>query len=250
MKKLLVLLLAFLMLFTTVACQTGGDGGGTTAGDEQNTTKPSGNQTTADPDAESSTPEEEETTDPDEDDEPYGPQEGDDEVDLDFSQYSYKNGNNPTLFSMLTRSDRWNAPEEFIVDPDKANKTVLELAVERRNADIEEMLGIAFDFPLVTEGNMPTTFTNDVGAGLYTYDIANLSAHLLGGIMGEGMLYNWQEVDEIGLDKVWWFSRSGFEYNMTVNGELFGITGDLSLTSIGKVLLMYFNMGELEDRTD
>ncbi len=148
-------------------------------------------------------------------------------------------------FTMLLRSDRAYALEEFCVEYDNTSN-IVQTAVYARQQKIEEKLGITFDYVSMTEGDLVNYVNNSAATNDYEYDVACPAAYQVGSLCTEGILGDWNDVEYVDLTKVWWGSRTNLVDSLTINGKMYVISGDASNMSLGKVLCMYFNKDLLE----
>ncbi len=147
-------------------------------------------------------------------------------------------------FTMLLRSDRGYAVGEFCVELD-SESDIIETAIYARQQEIEEKLGITFIYESLKEAELVTRIRNTAQSG-DAYDVACPGASQVGVLCTEGYLGDWKEVEHVGLDKVWWGSRTDLVENLTINNKIYVISGDASNMSVGKVLCMYFNKNMLD----
>lgn len=153
---------------------------------------------------------------------------------------------NNSDFKYLLRSDRSGALQEFQIDSLSEESTTLDRAVYNRQLSIESRLGVRFVYDSVEEANMVTVVRNDIQSNMNSFDVAVPGASKAPTLALEGLLQNWWDVPYVSLDKVWWGSRSGMADSLTVNGNLYFISGDASNLAVGKALCMYFNKALLD----
>ncbi len=144
-------------------------------------------------------------------------------------------------FTMLLRSDRNGAPDEFDVDYSSQDADVVDQAVYDRQLTLQSELGISFVYSYVKEADILTTIANSVAGGSNDYDISCPAAYQAPTLAIQGTLYNWLDVPYVNMEKAWWGSRSGLADSLTVSGMLPFITGDASNLSIGKYMGVFFN---------
>ena len=230
MKKLLALLLAMFMLLTMVGC-------------------PADTNEPADTDPDTEDVSEDETDPPVKDPDDDGP--NIDPPDW-YGMLDYYNAEgNPETFTMMIRDDGDFYVEEFMVDLEAAgeNKTVLQEATYERNSNVEEIMGVAFDFLPVKSADYKTKFFDDFQNGKNSFDMAGMQANLIGGMLNQGLLADWNDVEYVDFEKEWWLSSANQAEDLTINGHLWSITGDATNISIGKILVMYFNKNLIENYT-
>ncbi len=166
----------------------------------------------------------------------------DSDCELDLTKYNFN-----SKFTMLLRSDRRGATEEFLVDEAEAQGDVVDGAVLSRQLYVEQVLGVEFVYLSVKESEEMARVRANVTGGLDEFDVACVSAEHAPTLTVEGILENWYDIPGVNLDKVWWGSRADMAENLAINGKLYMITGDASNLTVGKALCMYFNKNMLEE---
>ena len=133
---------------------------------------------------------------------------------------------------------------EYETNAESENGEVVNDAVFRRNIAIEERFGIKFNM-VTTQGAWDhgpaflQRVRNSVSAGDEAYDMVNGYAAYIVELTHGGYLRNWKEIPYIGFDKPWW--NRDFISEMTINNNLFFITGDLALSTIHMANALFFN---------
>lgn len=165
---------------------------------------------------------------------------GDDDLELDPSL----NFNNET-FTMLLRSDRAGAVEEFLITAEEDNGDTVKSAVFARQAFVEGQLGVTISYETVKESELIERVRNNIDSG-YVIDVICAAANQAPTLAAEGLVTNLLEVPHLNFDKVWWGSRSSMAENLTIGDQLYMASGDASQLTLGKALCMYFNEELLE----
>lgn len=160
---------------------------------------------------------------------------GDDDLELDPGL----NFNNET-FTMLLRSDRNGAVEEFLISADEDNGDTVKSAILARQAFIEGQLGVTISYETVKEGELIARVRNNIASG-YVVDAICSAAFQAPTLAAEGLVANLLEIPHLNFDKVWWGSRSDMAENLTIDDKLYMASGDASQLTLGKGLCMYFN---------
>lgn len=171
---------------------------------------------------------------------------GDDDSELDPSLYF-----GGETFTMLLRSNRAGAVEEFLITAEQDNGDTVRSAIVARQAFVEGQLGVTISYETVKEGELIDRVRNNISSG-YVMDVICAAAFQAPTIAVEGLAANLLEVPNLNFDKVWWGSRSGMAENLTIGDKLYMASGDASQLTLGKGLCMYFNEELLktqEDRT-
>ena len=113
---------------------------------------------------------------------------------------------------------------------------------DRLNVTIEIIRGVPSGAYNEELANIRTT----VSAGDDAYDaIAGYSIHVVK-LMAEGLFINLNDIGYLDLSQPWW--PASIQNEMTFNGALYFITGDICMTTISKALCMYFNKNIAESR--
>lgn len=218
MSRILCMLLALIMCFCVVGCDKDDEEGAeTTASGVQGEQTEAGDQTPAD-------------------------------MIVDLPEFNFEGRE----FTMMLRdnSARSGAKDEFYVgDEITEDFDVVDKAVFNREVTLEDRLGIEFVYTWVSVlAEQQTQYRQT--AGLNEFDVCGIDVTLAPALITEGYCYNWADVEYIGLDKVWWGSRSGMAKDLTINDQLYMISGDASVLAQGKPLAVFFNKNSLPIYTE
>jgi hypothetical protein len=117
-------------------------------------------------------------------------------------------------------------------------------AVYARNRQVEERLGInivSLGRPGVWDNtnNFLNYIRSTVQAGSDEFDLIAGYAYYLPALALEGLFINWNNVNYVNPNEVWW--NADLAYEMTIYDKLFFIAGDLSFTMIGSMFNMFYN---------
>ena len=143
---------------------------------------------------------------------------------------------------------REHEKEEFYVESEVGE--VVNDAIYYRNKSIEERFNVVIN-PIPTKGSWDdqNIFMNlikkTVQAGDPSFDLVAGYAAYITQLATNGMLINWNDVPYVNFDKPWWSQDSAKE--MDVNGHLYFVTGDLSLTMWKYLFVLYFNKQLVKD---
>lgn len=156
---------------------------------------------------------------------------------LDFEGASYR---------ILVRDDQF-LPEFYA---EEASGDVVEDAIYNRNASVEERLNVAVE---IVRGAASSAYMTElsnirktVTSGDDAYEmIAGYSVHVVK-LMAEGLFVNLNEIEYLDFSQPWW--PESIQDEMTFNGSLYFMTGDICMTTISKALCMYFNKNIAESR--
>ena len=127
---------------------------------------------------------------------------------------------------------------------------MLDDAVYRRNSEVEERFDVKIN-PISINGAWSNrdaylgAIRNSVMAGSGEYDLVDGYAGIIGTLFSDNIcMYLW-DVPNLRLNEKWWSELMANE--LTVNGKLFDMTGDLAINMWSNIHAMYFNKGMIED---
>ncbi len=142
-------------------------------------------------------------------------------------------------FTSLIRSE-WEY--EFVAEEDAAD--VVDDAVYRRNLAVEEQYDVHLVFADVegswnAQSTYINTLKNSITAGDSEYDMAaGYQAYLVTMAM-EGLFLNILDMEHIDTTKPWWSAESA--KSLTLYDCLYLATGDISLTLLENLYVMFYN---------
>ena len=138
-----------------------------------------------------------------------------------------------TFEAVLDDKD-WNCYEIAVRDEDASDS--LSMAIIRRNDTIMELYNCGIEQVSNAEGIL----ANDFATEQCHIDIA--ATHYSINAKANGNYYNFNEL--VDLSNPWW--DQGFVNDVMVDGYLYGIIGDFSLTSFDATWVMFFNKEVLD----
>ncbi|NLE13737.1 MAG: hypothetical protein GX628_08695 [Clostridiales bacterium] len=146
---------------------------------------------------------------------------------------------NGKTFTMLTR-----AACENVIYVEEDSGDALNDAVKSRNRAVEERYNITIkSVPKPNEweqrNEFLATITSSVLAGDGAFDIVQGYAATIGAGFEAGIYLNLNEIDSLRLDQPWWSEIIRDE--LTVNGILYAITGDIAYDLWANTHVIYFN---------
>ena len=127
---------------------------------------------------------------------------------------------------------------------------MLDDAVYRRNSEVEERFDVKIN-PISINGAWSNrdaylgAIRNSVMAGSGEYDLVDGYAGIIGTLFSDNICMNLWDVPNLRLNEKWWSELMANE--LTVNGKLFDMTGDLAINMWSNIHAMYFNKGMIED---
>lgn len=157
--------------------------------------------------------------------------------DLDFGGAAWR---------ILVRDDAFLS--EFYAE--EASADIVEDTIYNRNITVEDRLNVTIEIirgvPSGAYNEELANIRTTVSAGDDAYDaIAGYSIHVVK-LMAEGLFINLNDIGYLDLSQPWW--PESIQNEMTFNGALYFITGDICMTTISKALCMYFNKNIAESR--
>lgn len=149
-------------------------------------------------------------------------------------------------FRILVRDDQFLS--EFYAE--EASGDIVADTIYNRNISVEERLNVTLDIikgvPSGSYGDELSNIRINVTAGDDAYEvIAGYSVHIVK-LMAEGLFVNLNELQYLDFSQPWW--PKSIQDEMTFNGSLYFMTGDICMTTISKALCMYFNKSIAESR--
>lgn len=125
---------------------------------------------------------------------------------------------------------------------------IVDDAVYTRNVEVEDYLGIKFNF-VYQKGNwnerddFTKTITQTVLAGDSTYDLVSGTTVCTMPVSNTGCFLEVGSLAYLDLDKPWWIADMYDRFS--VNGILYGVIGDSSLSLYKDLSVIYFNVNKL-----
>ena len=144
-------------------------------------------------------------------------------------------------FTILSR-------EEFMfgyeMGVEEENGDIVNDAIYKKNKDVESRFDIIIDVIKIPgiwgkEAAFNNTVKNSVRAGDNLYDLVAGYAYFITPLAAEGVFLNWNKVPHIDNNAPWWCSE--LVDKTTIDGKLYFITGDLSLSFISNLTCLFFN---------
>jgi len=144
-------------------------------------------------------------------------------------------------FTILSR-------EEFMfgyeMGVDEENGDIVNDVIYKRNVSVENRFDIKVDVIKIPgiwgqEASFNNTVKNCVKAGDNLYDLVAGYAYFITPLAAEGNFLNWAKAPYIDNSAPWW--NLELVEKTTIDGKLYFITGDLSLTFVSNLTCLYFN---------
>ena len=148
-------------------------------------------------------------------------------------------------FNFLIRETEY---DDYYIE--KETGDVLDDAVYRRNTEVEQRFDVKIN-PISINGawsnrdNYLGAIRNSVMAGSGEYDLVDGYAGIIGGLFTDNICMNLWDVPNLRFNEKWWSALVADE--LTVNGKLYDMTGDLAINMWSNLHAMYFNKSMIED---
>ena len=122
---------------------------------------------------------------------------------------------------------------------EEAQEDIVDDAIYRRNKIVEEKYGITITASESSHSNYDTSALNSILAGDDAYDVifAHSRAAFAYAVQGAG--YNIHDISTIHMDMPWW--SKNINDNCTVNGKLYVLDGDISVSGLSSAMCLLFN---------
>ena len=148
-----------------------------------------------------------------------------------------KESNGGKTFRILAAGNR---NERF--DADQTGDVVDDAVYERKRA-VEEYLGLKVEFVEIDSSwQVADTFAQHISSSVMAeddaYDLVSGSMTVLPKLALEGIFYNVLDLD-IDLENPWWVG--GLRDTAAINGKLYSLVGDMSMTMYNAEAVVYFN---------
>ena len=122
---------------------------------------------------------------------------------------------------------------------EESQEDIVDDAIYRRNKAVEEKYGITISASESSHGNYDTDALNSILAGDDAYDIIFTHSRAAFAYAVQGAGYNIHDISTIHMDMPWW--SKNINDNCTVNGRLYVLDGDISISSLGSAMCLLFN---------
>lgn len=118
-------------------------------------------------------------------------------------------------------------------------------AVYNRNVRVEDRFNVSVKAVVIEDGLPYEVIDKYITAGLDEAEIVEQWQYTANIPISKGNYLNWKDMPYINLDQPWWNKASNDA--ATINGKLFCITGDLSISSMTYTFAQFFNMDLMEN---
>ena len=141
-------------------------------------------------------------------------------------------------FTMMLSSDA-SKRDEFIAE--QLTAEIVNDATLKREQAVEDRFGIQIEWLEVANSAKVTTIRNSLNAGMVDFDLVASETDHLVTLGAEGLFMNWIDAPYIDFTMPWWNPDSNMVDSLSINGQLYSITGDLSRLFVQKHFACYFN---------
>jgi ABC-type sugar transport system, periplasmic component len=157
-------------------------------------------------------------------------------ADLDF-------GGNSVAF-LVREEQAWK--DEIAVEEE--NGEIINDSIYYRNRNVSERLNVDIvEIERLYSNDFIGAVRADVLADAGEYDIIAGYQYFMMGIVPEGIFHNIYDLPYVDVDAVYW--TKNISEMSTVNGKMYAITGDLSLSLLEEVVVIFFNKNILNDNS-
>ena len=152
------------------------------------------------------------------------------------------NFNGETVNILCRTSDMVEWENELYVETDDGD--IVNSAVYARNRTVEERLNVKLNYiEMGGQWNVMNAFMNavknSVNAGDQAYDLVASYRHYMPQLATEGYFYNLHEVPHLDFNQPWW--KGNFTSELTVDGKLHFMAGDIGNSMLKGMLVMFYN---------
>lgn len=144
----------------------------------------------------------------------------------------------------------YRTTEEYQFYTDAITGDAVNDAVRDRNLLVESTFGVKIvGIPVDGEWGKHDAYMSMMKKAILAndgaYDLIDGYAAVIGGAYADGLMLNLNEIGNLRLTSPWWSQFAVDE--LTVNGKLFSVPGDLSLNLWKNMQVMYFNKTVMKD---
>ncbi len=154
--------------------------------------------------------------------------------DINLEDYLSKESYEGYNYRILVR--KGNLKSQYFEEPEE---DVVNNAIYNRNKAVEERYGITITAAESSHGNYETDALNSILAGDDAYDIVFAHSRAAFAYAVQGAAYNIHDIESIHVDMPWW--SKNINENCTVNGRLYVLDGDISVSGLSMAMCLVFN---------
>ncbi|MBQ7322238.1 MAG: extracellular solute-binding protein [Clostridia bacterium] len=147
-------------------------------------------------------------------------------------------------FKFMVRGDSGRR-DEFIAD--EITGDIINDATLGREQSVEDRFDIEIEWVEVLHENVVTGVRAALNSGMMEFDLLAAETDHIVTLGAEGFFMNWIDAPYIDYEKPWWNPESNMVDSLSINGKLYGITGDISRLFVQKHFVCYFNKEIMEN---
>ena len=125
------------------------------------------------------------------------------------------------------------------------NGDVVNDAIYKRSAIVEEKLGVTFKEMRAAPNDVGAILNRAISADADDYDIVFLTADTVGSLVTQGKLLNLYDIPELSLESPWWDQNS--QRSLALDGKLHMVATPAHLAFFGQLWCTYFNKKIIKD---
>ena len=149
------------------------------------------------------------------------------------------------VFNILSRETQ---TAQFNVEEETGD--IINDAIYKRNRTVEERFDTKINVIAVagewdTQNTFLNTLKNSIMAGDGAFDLVDGYAAYIGNLIGANLYLNLLDVPHLRLTEPWWSQHAVDE--LTVNGKLFVVPGDITTNLWETIMTIFFHKGLLQD---
>ena len=160
------------------------------------------------------------------------------EVEEDIFAGIEKNEYGGKVFNILARTDMF---DQFFSEGETGD--IINDSVFKRNRLVEDTFDVKINVINMGDWN-ESAIKKSVMAGDGAYDLVDGYAAFVGSLISAGLYQNLLEIPHLRLTEPWWSQHAVDE--LTVNGKLFIVPGDISLNLWETIMTVFFSKGLLQ----
>ena len=141
-------------------------------------------------------------------------------------------------FNILARE---NYVEQF--EAEEENGDIINDSVYKRNRTVEEKFDVKIN--VIASPWNEQNIKKSVTAGDGAFDLIDNYAAYVGNLAGAGLYLNLLDIPQLRLTERWWSQHAVDE--LTVNGKLFVVPGDITINLWETIMTVFFSKGLLKD---
>ena len=136
--------------------------------------------------------------------------------------------------------------------PDISSTDQVDMAVYERNSNVEERFGVELTYTIIpgdntTQGDFVTAVENNLMSGDTIFDLVAAYSMCTMTMATDGVLENLMDCEYLNFDNPWW--PKTLTTQATINGKLYGASGDIAVSYYYSMFLIVMNKSVWENYT-